>query len=85
MWVSITLVSITKAMLEARMTSIKDEECSVTLVGDVTNCFRFKVAHRSFNAFPSGQFFSKLQLRSPRMKLSLKSSVKLVVGHSGGL
>ena len=53
------------------MTSIKDEECSVTLVGDVTSCFRFKVAHRSFHAFPSGQFFNKLQLRSPKMNTSL--------------
>ena len=49
MWVCITLVSITRAVLEARIKSIKDEECSVTLVGNVIGCLKFNIQKLKFN------------------------------------
>ena len=57
------------------ITSIRDGDRSVTLVGEVRNklryVIRFNQVKSSLRALDSGMSFNILQFRSPRKKMSL--------------
>ena len=52
------------------ITSMRDEDASVILVGFVTSCVKLKVVIKSRSWFASGQECRRLQLRSPSMTIA---------------
>ena len=78
------------------MTSIRELQVSVILVGDVISCFKFNSDMKLPNALFSGEFCNRLQLRSPKtiigllnvstlVKLGFSSSSRQDTGQLGGL
>ena len=59
-----TPLSATKAVLVVIMTSIRVDDCDVTLVGLVISCVKFKLEHKFLNTLDSGLFFKMSQLTS---------------------
>ena len=59
------------ASVETKITSMSDCDVSVILVGSLIICLRFKSLPSSVIALFSGQSLSKLQFKSPRIKIGL--------------
>ena len=65
-----TPLDVTSSLFEVMITSIKDWLFSVTLVGKLINSVKLNVVQNSKKAFASWSLPSRLQLRSPMIKIS---------------
>ena len=73
---------VTSSLFEVMVTSIQDWLFSVTLVGKLINWVKLNVVQNSKRAFASWSFSSRLQLRSPMIKISRplkRESIKTLV------